>query len=137
MVDPTLTAETKPQPVVPWRQSPPAPRTAEALESARRSAATVSMPFLDWEAIETASPEAYRATQRFQQAASRGRGTRGDFFALVRLLNRTGCHTAAEYFLRSNLLVSEEDGQALSVDDAGLDLYAELFGTARHQEFAA
>jgi hypothetical protein len=55
----------------------------------------------------------------------------------VRLLDRTGCSAEAEYLLRSNLLVSEDDGRSLSVDDAGLDLYLELFGTAKREEFAA
>jgi hypothetical protein len=95
------------------------------------------MRLLDCEAIKAASPAALRALRKFERAWYRNQGTRGDFFNLVKLLQRAGCPTEAEYLLRSNLLVSEDDGRSLSVDDAGLDLYVELFGTAKREEFAA
>jgi hypothetical protein len=95
------------------------------------------MPGLDLAAVRAVSPAALAAVQQFERAWSQNQGTRADLFDLVRLLHRAGCSTEAEYLLRSNLLVSEEDGRSLSVDDAGLDLYTELFGTARREEFAA
>jgi hypothetical protein len=123
--------------VVPWRQSPEPFASAQSLEAADHPMVTVVMPSLDRAVIEKAPPATRKAFRNFENGWSRGQGTRRDFYRLVRLLHRTGCSSEAEYFLRSNLLFSKDDGLSLSVDDAGLDLYEELFGTARQEEFAA
>jgi hypothetical protein len=127
------------KPVVPWQQSPPASPTVGQVESAQRPVSTVVMNLgvLDCEAIEAASPAALRAFRKFERSWSRNQGTRGDFFNIVRLLQRAGCARQAEMFLRANLWVSAEEGWSRWVDDAALDLYVELFGTARREEFAA
>jgi hypothetical protein len=123
--------------VIPWEQTPAPPASATTPSPADRPIGTVVMPMLDRAAIGAASPGASRALRRFEETWSRGRGMRRDFYDLVRELHHAGCTAEAEYLLRSNLLLGDDDGLSLSVDGVGLALYRELFGTARREEFAA
>jgi hypothetical protein len=122
---------------IPWRQSDRSASQVEAAGTAARPFTSLGMPIDYLKALEASRPATYAKIRRFEQLWSRDRVTREDFHAFVRLMHHVGSKAEAEHFLRSNLLVSADNGESWFLDDAGLDLYTELFGTAKRDEFAA
>jgi hypothetical protein len=123
--------------VIPWRQSHPSNPLAQSAGTAQCPFTSVGLPIDYLEALEASRPAVYAEFQPFQELWSRDRVTQDHFHAFVRLMHRTGDIAEAEHFLCSNLLVSADDGLSWFLDDAGLNLYTELFGTAKREEFAA
>jgi hypothetical protein len=95
------------------------------------------MPIDYLDALEADRPATFALFRPYQAAWTDERTPRQDFHALVRLMHRVGDRAEAEHFLRSNLLVSADDGITWFLDDPGLDLYTELFGVGKRGEFAA
>jgi hypothetical protein len=86
-----------------------------------------SITDVDLAAVARVDPDAAVEIARIGDLLNRGKETAEDFFRLVRLLHRVGQFRQAEYLLRRNFEIGE----------GGFDLYLELFGTTRQEEFSA
>ena len=116
---------------IPWRQTPYPPPQERAPPSILNSVAKPIDYFRD---LESTQPSVYAEFRHIDQAWTAD-VTHADFHACVRLMHSAGHISEAEFLLRTNLLVSG-DGRSWTLDDVGLDLYSELFGDAKREQFS-